>query len=964
MLAACVAQSADPEAPGASAQAVTVSSPVPPTTDPLAGAPSTFELLVVTDQGYAPQAKPLIDYKNANGTSAFLVTMQGVVQGTSCQLGACDDAVRLKLLIQRAYETHGTRYVMLLGDVGVVPTRPVAGIATPQVPLPATTEFSVFYQTTDHYYANLYSNHNPSNPASHGGFSDWRDPQTGYYDTGYGVGDNVQNNPSQVDGYPDLAVGRVPARNPSDVTTYVNKIIAYESGLLTPATSLPYAWVADVGYGGSDSDIRSIVTSSGLPATQQTYVQINDFTSSYASPFQGAQPEGSNNLIDLFGNALWINYVGHGSTDGLDGWGWSGGSPSFQQLSNPKSVPIVFAAACQSAQFAPYIALGFTQPYLDTNNRLHDYQLNDTAGVAVDSAQNGAVIAYPVPTAPMGIYQKGHTVQSLAGDSLFYTGGQSYGGAIAWIGDTIVDQDNHPVTLAGYMEQQCAPRLGDAFLNGQRGYWSANQNAVDWFSAPRLFLTVEALIGDPSLRLVACQRAEPFPSGLSWAAPAGVNTTPKDALLGARSPGVADQYVCKTTNGMLGHYVQGLGCFTNDSAAWSSSYSVLVDGRAPGSNPTGWMSHTGDVCPANAFMADATHGICRGNFNGVENVGAFSADQVSVCRSGGATTSTFEMLVYQSAHRGPDDLVWRDSQTNQIGLWQISSSGSIRNYIYPAPVYPAAPTPPASTAKYVGSGDFDGDGHADLLFYDPSTAASQVWLLNGTSTYLRTAPFLTGMVSTLAARAVGDFDGDGLADVLLVDSSTNALSVALGDGRGGARATNFVQALAPEWSVSGIGDFNADGTTDVLLRSSLTGTVIVIAMGGGAAIHQTTLGTNVAANWSIQGTGDFNGDGVSDVLWRDSSTGDVGAWLLSSSVSIQSYVYPQRGVTSNWSIQTTGDFNGDGVTDVAWRDSSTGNIALWLMSRTGSIQQYAYPAEGVSSAWQIAGSASDLVPGN
>src|SRR5487761_2119487 len=104
MLAACVAQSADPEAPGASAQAVTVSSPVPPTTDPLAGAPSTFELLVVTDQGYAPQAKPLIDYKNANGTSAFLVTMQGAVQGTSCQLGACADAVRLKLLIQRAYE--------------------------------------------------------------------------------------------------------------------------------------------------------------------------------------------------------------------------------------------------------------------------------------------------------------------------------------------------------------------------------------------------------------------------------------------------------------------------------------------------------------------------------------------------------------------------------------------------------------------------------------------------------------------------------------------------------------------------------------------------------------------------------------------------------------------------------------------------------------------------------------------
>ena len=34
-------------------------------------------------------------------------------------------------------------------------------------------------------------------------------------------------------------------------------------------------------------------------------------------------------------------------------------------------------------------------------------------------------------------------------------------------------------------------------------------------------------------------------------------------------------------------------------------------------------------------------------------------------------------------------------------------------------------------------------------------------------------------------------------------------------------------------------------------------------------------------NWSIVGTGDFNGDGTSDILWRDTA-GDVMIWLISN----------------------------------------------------------------------------------
>ena len=31
-------------------------------------------------------------------------------------------------------------------------------------------------------------------------------------------------------------------------------------------------------------------------------------------------------------------------------------------------------------------------------------------------------------------------------------------------------------------------------------------------------------------------------------------------------------------------------------------------------------------------------------------------------------------------------------------------------------------------------------------------------------------------------------------------------------------------------------------------------------------------------NWKIAGTGDFNGDGKSDIFWRNTSTGDNAIW--------------------------------------------------------------------------------------
>ena len=75
-------------------------------------------------------------------------------------------------------------------------------------------------------------------------------------------------------------------------------------------------------------------------------------------------------------------------------------------------------------------------------------------------------------------------------------------------------------------------------------------------------------------------------------------------------------------------------------------------------------------------------------------------------------------------------------------------------------------------------------------------------------------------------------------------------------------------------------------------------------------------------------THDFNGDGKSDILWRDTS-GNVAMWLMNgATVSSGAAV---GNVPTSWSIVGQRDFNGDGKHDMLWRDTS-GNVAMWLMN--------------------------------
>ena len=69
------------------------------------------------------------------------------------------------------------------------------------------------------------------------------------------------------------------------------------------------------------------------------------------------------------------------------------------------------------------------------------------------------------------------------------------------------------------------------------------------------------------------------------------------------------------------------------------------------------------------------------------------------------------------------------------------------------------------------------------------------------------------------------------------------------------------------------------------------------------------------------GTGDFNGDGKTDLLFRNTSTGEFTEWQ-SNGNGFTSNAYVDSSVDTGWTLAGTGDFNGDGKSDLIWRNTS------------------------------------------
>jgi hypothetical protein len=96
---------------------------------------------------------------------------------------------------------------------------------------------------------------------------------------------------------------------------------------------------------------------------------------------------------------------------------------------------------------------------------------------------------------------------------------------------------------------------------------------------------------------------------------------------------------------------------------------------------------------------------------------------------------------------------------------------------------------------------------------------------------------------------------------------------------------------------------------------------------------------------------DFNGDGMSDVLWYSTTSGQAVAWLMNGT-SLLGGGSPGS-VPSPWAIVGQRDFNGDGNADLLWRHGTTGQLVIWFLN--GSTVSGGGSPGSVTSDWAIVG---------
>ena len=256
--------------------------------------------------------------------------------------------------------------------------------------------------------------------------------------------------------------------------------------------------------------------------------------------------------------------------------------------------------------------------------------------------------------------------------------------------------------------------------------------------------------------------------------------------------------------------------------------------------------------------------------------------------------------------------------------------------------------------------DFNSDGKTDILFQNATNGVCYVWGIDGL-TIIEGAHGQVGPAvgADWRIKATGDFNGDGMSDFLFQNANDGRCYIWELDGlniidRGHGQVG---PAIGLSWQVKDTGDFNGDGKSDILFQNSDDGSCYIWELDG-LMIINSGYGLGAPAQhptWEIKATGDFNGDGKSDVLFQSSIDGSCYIWQKDG-LQIADGIFAQVGpaVGTVWQASATGDFNGDGKSDILFHNANDGSCYIWEMNGR-NIVDAASVGSPTGTDWDIKG---------
>ena len=247
----------------------------------------------------------------------------------------------------------------------------------------------------------------------------------------------------------------------------------------------------------------------------------------------------------------------------------------------------------------------------------------------------------------------------------------------------------------------------------------------------------------------------------------------------------------------------------------------------------------------------------------------------------------------------------------------------------------------SDTTANISFGDFDGDGHLDILLVKGRhwPIVDRVLLGDGKGR-IRKAYDLGKVSDRSYTGGVADFNGDGFLDIAVSNDAPDRKLVYFNDGKG-----NFTVGSEfghPEWPTRNlaIADINGDGLPDLILAnrgdSGKTSNYICLNNGKGQ------FSANCIAFAPYPATtiypADINKDGFIDLVVPHRDGGQSYVYLGSSDMAYSdAHRIPFGSSNATIRMAAVADFDGDGLLDIATIDENKGvNIYFWQKDQTFS----------------------------
>ena len=227
--------------------------------------------------------------------------------------------------------------------------------------------------------------------------------------------------------------------------------------------------------------------------------------------------------------------------------------------------------------------------------------------------------------------------------------------------------------------------------------------------------------------------------------------------------------------------------------------------------------------------------------------------------------------------------------------------------------------------ELLASGDFNGDGYGDIVI-NSNDSQTQILLGKGDGSFKLGATYNVNANSA----GVGDFNRDHHADLALVTLKNTVVLLGKGDGTFSTSSTLDISEINPPTvgnspSQAGIyvGDLNKDGNPDFVINSysspgpdSGTSGVVSVYYGKGNGTFTNPKVFNTGGTFAYEplpvSFGDVNRDGRVDVI--TASSGQYAIAYGSNDGGFNAPIIAQAPVAGSIA---KGDFNGDGIEDIA-----------------------------------------------